>query len=268
MFEFCTDPSTLETFRWFACYLTNGAHFLFYQSFLVVFALLAVTAPTALAFGFAAAAASRSQILPVSWLGKIYTAMVRGVPDIVFFLFFILVLDQAIEFLRHSVVCPDWTDPIRQGANFIVCPEARTPQSGAPQWVHETYGFALAVFTYAIVFGAFCGNVLFGAMRAVPRAQLETGEEQCQAAGRGVAEECVPESCDGRMVAAAAGVGRRIPGALPVGIPAGGAVGVLFAHGGARRSGRGAGQYSNRRPGRRPRPGRRLQLTMRSGPRT
>jgi hypothetical protein len=67
-----------------------------------------------------------------------------------------------------QVVCPDWTDPIRQGANFIVCPEARTPQSGAPQWVHETYGFALAVFTYAIVFGAFCGNVLYGAMRAVP----------------------------------------------------------------------------------------------------
>jgi hypothetical protein len=60
MFEFCTDPSTLDTFRWFSCYLTNGAHFLFYQSFLVVFALLAVTAPTALAFGFAAAAASRS----------------------------------------------------------------------------------------------------------------------------------------------------------------------------------------------------------------
>jgi polar amino acid transport system permease protein len=176
MFEYCSDPSTLDTFRWFGCYLTNGAHFLFYQSFLVVFALLAVTAPAALAFGFAAAAASRSHILPLSWLGKIYTAMVRGVPDIVFFLFFILVLDQAIEYLRHSVVCPDWTEEIRQGANFIVCPEARTPQSGAPQWVHETYGFALAVFTYAIVFGAFCGNVLYGAMRAVPRPQLETAE--------------------------------------------------------------------------------------------
>ena len=43
MFSFCTDPSTLDTFRWFSCYLTNGAHFLFYQSFLTVFALLAVT---------------------------------------------------------------------------------------------------------------------------------------------------------------------------------------------------------------------------------
>jgi polar amino acid transport system permease protein len=174
MFEFCTDPSTLDTFRWFSCYLTNGAHVLFYQSFLVVFALLAVTAPTSLAFGFAAASASRSHILPVAWLGKIYTAMVRGVPDIVFFLFFILVLDQGIEYLRHQLVCPDWTDPIRQGANFLVCPEARTPPSNSPQWVHEVYGFSLAVFTYAIVFGAFCGNVLYGAMRAVPHAQLET----------------------------------------------------------------------------------------------
>ena len=41
--------------------------------------------------------------------------------------------------------------------------------------MHEVYGFSLAVFTYAIVFGAFCGNVLYGAMRAVPHAQLETG---------------------------------------------------------------------------------------------
>ena len=175
MFAFCTDPSTLDSLRWFSCYLTNGAHFLFYQSFLVVFALLAVTAPVSLAFGFAAASASRSHILPVAWLGKLYTAMVRGVPDIVFFLFFILVLDQGIEYLRPQIICPDWTEDSRQGANFLVCPEARTPPSNAPQWVHEIYGFALAVFTYAIVFGAFCGNVLYGAMRAVPHAQLETG---------------------------------------------------------------------------------------------
>ena len=122
MFAFCTDPATLDPLRWFSCYLTNGAHFLFYQSFLVVFALLAVTAPVSLAFGFAAASASRSHILPVAWLGKLYTAMVRGVPDIVFFLFFILVLDQGIEYLRHQIACPDWAEEIRQGANFLVCP--------------------------------------------------------------------------------------------------------------------------------------------------
>ena len=34
----------------------------------------------------------------------------------------------------------------------------------------------MAILTFAIVFGAFAANVLFGAMRAVPRAQIETGE--------------------------------------------------------------------------------------------
>ncbi len=176
MFEFCTDPDTLSSFRWFSCYLTNGVHFLFYQSFLTVFLLLAITAPISLGFGFAAASASRAQVAPLRWLGKGYTAMVRGVPDIVFFLFFVLVLDQGIEYLRHVINCPDWDEPIYQGANFLVCDAARTPHGSAPQWVHEAYNFGLAVFTYAIVFGAFCGNVLFGAMRAVPKPQLETAE--------------------------------------------------------------------------------------------
>ena len=176
MFEFCADPSTLATPQWFACYLTNRVHILFYQSFLTVLILLAVTAPLALAFGFAGAMASRSSVLPLRAIGKTYTAMVRGVPDIVFFLFFVIALDQGLEWLRHQALCPDWTDPIRQGANFIVCPEAKLPLSNAPQSVHELYNFALAVFTYAIVFGAFAANVLYGAMRAVPKAQLETAE--------------------------------------------------------------------------------------------
>ncbi|MEX3016316.1 ABC transporter permease [Gymnodinialimonas hymeniacidonis] len=174
MFSFCEDPSVLETFQWFSCYLTNGVHMLFYQSFLVVFALLAIAAPLSLAFGFLAATASRARIAPLRWVGKGYTSMVRGIPDIVFFLFFVLVLDQGIEYIRHLITCPDWDEPIRQGANFLVCDQARTPQGNAPQWVHETYNFSLAVFTYALVFGAFCGNVLFGAMKAVPRPQLET----------------------------------------------------------------------------------------------
>ena len=193
MFEFCTDPSVLPTGQWFACYLTNGVHFLFYQSFLTVFLLLAITAPLALAMGFGAAAASRAEIAPIRWIGKGYTAMVRGVPDIVFFLFFVLVLDQGIEYIRHVIACPGWTDPIRQGANFIVCDAARTPQSSAPQWVHDAYNFGLAIFTYAIVFGAFCGNVLYGAMQAVPRAQLETAEAYGMARGQVFWRVLVPQ---------------------------------------------------------------------------
>ncbi len=147
-----------------------------YWSLLVVLALLAITAPLALLFGFGAASAARSSIAPLRWFGKTYIALVRGVPDIAFFLFFVIALDQGIEYLRHKALCPAWDQPIRQGNDFVVCQAAKMPLGNAPQWVHETYGFTLAVLTFAIVFGAFAANVLFGAMRAVPRAQLETAE--------------------------------------------------------------------------------------------
>ncbi len=147
-----------------------------YWSVLTVLLLLAITAPVALAFGFGGASAARSNIAPLRWFGKSYIAVVRGVPDIAFFLFFVIALDQGIEYLRHKALCPDWSEPIRQGNDFVVCQAAKMPLGSAPQWVHESYGFALAVLTFALVFGAFAANVLFGAMRAVPRAQLETAE--------------------------------------------------------------------------------------------
>jgi polar amino acid transport system permease protein len=176
MFSYCTDPDTLDTFRWLTCYLTTGVHFSFYYSFLKVLGILAVTAPVALAFGFGGAMAARSSILPLSWLGKGYISVVRGVPDIAFFLFFVIALDQGFEWMRHQVLCPDWTDPIRQGNDFLVCPQAKLPLGNAPQTLHQLYAFGLAIVTFAIVFGAFAANVIFGAMRAVPKAQLETAE--------------------------------------------------------------------------------------------
>ncbi|UXX84052.1 ABC transporter permease [Roseovarius pelagicus] len=176
MFSFCTDPETLGSLQWLACYLTTGKHMLLYMSFGTVLLLLGITAPTALAFGFGGAMAARSRILPISWLGKAYIALVRGVPDIAFFLFFVIALDQMFEWTRHQILCPDWTEPVRQGNDFVVCAAAKLPLSTAPQWMHEVYGFFVAVLTFAIVFGAFAANVLFGAMRAVPRGQLETAE--------------------------------------------------------------------------------------------
>lgn len=176
MFSTCADPKSLEGFSWLLCYLTTGKHIDFYWSFLTVLVLLVITAPTALAFGFGGAMAARSHFPPLRWLGKLYTAMVRGVPDIVFFLFFVIALDQAVEWTKHQIVCPDWTDPIRQGLEFRVCPQAKVPLGTSAQIWHQIYGFALAVFTFAIVFGAFAANVLYGAMNAVPRAQLETAE--------------------------------------------------------------------------------------------
>jgi len=176
MFSWCTDPDTLSRLPWLACYLTTGGHVQFYVAFLKVLVLLAVTAPVALGFGFVGAIAARSRLSPLSWVGKGYIALVRGVPVIAFFLFFVIALDQFFEWMRHRVLCPDWTEPIRQGADFLVCQQAKLPLSTSPEWVHETYAFILAVLTYAIVFGAFAANVLFGAMQAVPRAQIETAE--------------------------------------------------------------------------------------------
>ena len=176
MFSYCSDPDALAGLEWLSCYLTTGKHMAFYMSFGTVLVLLLVTAPVALLFGFGGAIAARSHFAPLRWFGKSYTAVVRGVPDVAFFLFFVIALDQGFEYIRHKIKCPDWDQPIRQGNDFVVCAAAKLPLSSSPQWVHETYGFFLAVLTFSIVFGAFAANVLYGAMRAVPLAQLETAE--------------------------------------------------------------------------------------------
>lgn len=175
MFELCAEPKTLEGFQWLACYLTTGKHMAFYTSFGTVLLLLLITAPAALLFGFGGALASRSAIAPLRWFGKGYIAMVRGVPDIVFFLFMPIALDQGFEYLRHKLLCPEVLEPVRQGNDFVVCKIAKLPLGSSAQWVHESYGFALAALSFAIVFGAFAGNVLYGAMKAVPKGQIETG---------------------------------------------------------------------------------------------
>ncbi|HBT00133.1 ABC transporter permease [Salipiger marinus] len=176
MFAFCTDPETLSGLSWLSCYLTTGKHLSIYVSVGTVLLLLAITAPAALLFGFGGAVAARSPLPPLAWAGRGYIAIVRGVPDIAFFLFFVIALDQFLEWLRHEWKCPDWEGSVWQGSDFVVCAEAKLPLSTAAGWVHDVYGFAVAVLTFAIVFGAFAANVLYGAMRAVPRAQLETAE--------------------------------------------------------------------------------------------
>jgi polar amino acid transport system permease protein len=174
MFEYCTDPKLIEGFQWWSCYLSNGKHMSFYFSFLVVLSLLALTVPFILLFGFTGALAQRAKFAPFRWFGTIYTSMVRGVPDIIFFLFVPIAMDQGIEVIRHKIKCSDWSEPIRQGNDFVVCTAAKMPLSSSAQWVHETYGFMLATIAFAIVFGAFAANTIHGALGAVPKGQLET----------------------------------------------------------------------------------------------
>ncbi|MEM7069197.1 MAG: ABC transporter permease subunit [Pseudomonadota bacterium] len=176
MMSYCENPDLLSGFSWLSCYLTTNTHFSFYWSFLTVLTLLFITAPTALLFGFGGALAKRSSILPLAWFGKLYTNIVRGVPEIVFFLFVPIAMDQAIEYIRHKSLCSEVTEPVYQGHDFVVCTAAKMPLSTADAWVHSTYNFSLAVIAYAIVFGAFAANVIEGALNAVPKAQLETAE--------------------------------------------------------------------------------------------
>ena len=125
MFSFCVDPASLGDLAWMACYLTTGKHMAIYTSVFTVLLLLAITAPTALAFGFLGASSARSHFAPLSWIGKAYIAIVRGVPDIAFFLFFVIALDQLFEWIRHEIKCPDWEADIWQGNDFVVCDIAK-----------------------------------------------------------------------------------------------------------------------------------------------
>jgi polar amino acid transport system permease protein len=176
MFEFCADPASLPDWQWFSCYLTSGTHLAFYASFGTVLLLVALAAPAALLLGFGGALALRSRVAPVRWAGAAYTSMVRGVPDVIFFLFVPIAIDQTVEYLMHQARCPDWDQPIRQGSDFVVCAAAKVPLSSSPAWIHDAYAFSLALFAFALVFGAFAANTLNGAMNAVPRAQVETAE--------------------------------------------------------------------------------------------
>ena len=176
MFEFCADPASLSGLTWFACYITTPKHMGFYFSFGTVLALLVLAVPPIMALGLLGALARRSRLAPVHAIGWGYTTMVRGIPDIVFFLFVPIALDQAIEFSRHKVLCPGWTESVWRGNDFLVCPQAKMPVSTAEPWVHDVYGFTLALIAYSIVFGAFAANVIHGAMQAVPKGQLEAGE--------------------------------------------------------------------------------------------
>ena len=174
MFDTCIHPSSIEGVVWLICYLTTAKHFAFYFSFFVVLLLLIFAAPFSLLFGFIATIGVRSSVLPARILAKGYVNMVRGIPDVVFFLFVPLALDQLFEFIRHKILCFDVVEPIWRGTDFVVCKAAKLPLSTADLWVHQLYAFILALIAFAIVFGAFAGNVLSGAMSAVPKAQTET----------------------------------------------------------------------------------------------
>lgn len=148
-------------------YLTNGKHLTWYASLRYTLGAGVIGAFLALAFGLAGASMKQSKFLPFKLFGDFYTTIVRGVPDVLFFLFFPLAFEQAIEYFYAHSKCT-----VAEIANATVWP----PCDAANWYLTTGDYFVLACFSLGIVYGAFTANVIHGAMGAVSKGQLEAAQ--------------------------------------------------------------------------------------------
>ncbi len=149
---------------WFS-YFTNGRHLAWYAS--VQFTLIAAFAGAAIALmlGLAMAAVRNAPFAPARWVAAGYINMVRGIPDVLFFLFFPLAFEQGLEWIIAQQVCPPEEVAARAGL-WPPCPAANLR--------FDTVSYlVLACVSLGIIYGAASANVIHGAMRAVPAGQLE-----------------------------------------------------------------------------------------------
>lgn len=146
-------------------YLTNGKHMSWYASFRFTIFAAVLGAILALAFGLLGAVLKNSRFFLLRGIGNTYTAMVRGIPDVLFFLFFPLAFEQGVEWIWAMQVCTP---------ESIAASQAPWPPCREANWFLSTNEYLLlACVSLGIVYGAFTANVIHGAMRAVPRGQLE-----------------------------------------------------------------------------------------------
>ena len=145
-------------------YITNGKHLAWYASFRFTLIAAIGGATVAVLFGLLGAALKQSRIMPFKLIGDFYTTIVRGVPDVLFILFFPLAFEQAVEyFLARSVCEPE-----------VLAAATQWPPCEAAQWFLTTTDYlVMACVSLGIVYGAFAANVIHGAMQAVPKGQLE-----------------------------------------------------------------------------------------------
>ncbi|HIP83802.1 MAG TPA: ABC transporter permease subunit [Desulfocapsa sulfexigens] len=145
-------------------YITNGKHMAWYAS--VRYTLIAAVggAVCAVLFGLTGAALKQSSFLPFKWIGDFYTTIVRGVPDVLFILFFPLAFEKTVEFVLARFTCSSESLAVATG----------WPPCDAAQWYLRTGDYlTMACVSLGIVYGAFAANVIHGAMQAVPKGQLE-----------------------------------------------------------------------------------------------
>lgn len=146
-------------------YLTNGKHLAWYASVQYTLEAAVLSALVALVLGLSAAAAHNSGPFPVRILAAGYINLVRGVPDVLFFLFFPIAFEQGVEWIVSTQVCTPQTLAANTG---------QWPPCDAANWHLSTVEYLiLASVSLGIVYGAFTANVISGALRAVPAGQLE-----------------------------------------------------------------------------------------------
>lgn len=161
-----------EDWQAFFSYIVGGKHQAFYWSFTLNLIATFFGAILALAFGILGASAARSSHRVLSIPGRLYINMVRGIPDVLFFMFIPLAFTLIIKIIRTWIFCEPGT-PLFSGINFIGCQASNLFASPNSNWAF-TYAIAVACLALGIIFGAFAANVIRGALASVPAAQLET----------------------------------------------------------------------------------------------
>src|SRR5689334_5774396 len=96
-------------------YLTNGKHLGWYASVQYTLAAMVFGALVALVLGLIAAAVRNGGPLPLQWLAAAYINVIRGVPDVLFFLFFPIAFEQGLEWLLSKQVCTPETLALNTG---------------------------------------------------------------------------------------------------------------------------------------------------------
>lgn len=154
-----------DDFAFWLSYLTNGKHLTWYASFQFTIFAAIVGGTLAVVFGLLGATLKNSRYLPLRLIGNFYSSIVRGVPDVLFFLFFPLAFEQAVEWLVATQVCT----PESIAAQSAAWP----PCKDANWYLGTTEYLLLASVSLGLVYGAFATNVIHGALRSVPLGQLE-----------------------------------------------------------------------------------------------
>ena len=148
-----------EPWQEFFVYITGGAHQAFYRSFGLVLLATLFGAFLALTFGLLGASAARSRHLALALPGRFYINTVRGIPDLLFLVFFPLAMTLTIKIVRTWLLCPADT-PLFAGINFVGC-EASAFLESQNSWASFIYDFAIACLALGLVFGAFAACLLY-----------------------------------------------------------------------------------------------------------